>query len=137
MKKALVAAAVTLLLLAGLPLFAQTQTYPKDAYYKSIPVIKVWLHPLGYLLQYFNSKSQVASIYVPLTWFNQGVNSKAEIVYGSEWSAPYAVMFWFDGKFDHIALYVTQNFDSQSWGVLENVTDRSAQFKVEDVPMSF
>jgi hypothetical protein len=139
MKKALVAAAVALLLLAGLPLFAQTQTSDnqQQAYYKTIPIMKIWLHPLGYLIQYFNSKQQVAQIYVPLTWFNKGINSKAEILYGSEKDYPYCTIYWVDGKFDHIRIYALTNFESGTWGVLEASTDRTKQFDTQDVPRDF
>ncbi len=137
MKKALIAAAVGLLLLASLPVFAQSQTYAKDAYVKMVPLVKVWVHPLGYVAQFFNSKSQVSSIYVPLTWFNKGVESKAELVYGNEPGFPYATIYWVDGKFDHITLYVLNYFSSPTWGVMEAVTDRTSQFNVQDVPLQF
>jgi hypothetical protein len=139
MKKALIAAAVTLLLLAGLPLFAQTQTSDNQpqAYYKTIPIMKIWLHPLGYLIQYFNSKQQVAQIYVPLTWFNKGINSKAEILYGNEKDYPYCTIYWVDGKFDHIRIFALTNFESGTWGVLELATDRTKQFDIQDVPREF
>ncbi len=140
MKKALIAAAAGLFLLAGLPVFAQTQTtqtYAKDAYYKSIPLRKIWMHPLGYVIQFFNSKSQISDIYVPLTWFNKGIESKADIIYGADRSYPYAVIFWVDGKFDHIKLYVLDNYESLTWGVLESVTDLTSRFNVDDVPKDF
>jgi hypothetical protein len=139
MKKALVAAAVALLLLAGLPLFAQAQTQanPTQAYYKTIPLLKVWLHPLGYLLQYFNSNSKVAEIYVPLAWFNNGINSKAEILYGNDRAYPYITIYWVDGKFDHLRIYVQNDFESGTWGVLNTAADLTKQFDITDVPRDF
>ncbi len=139
MKKALVALAVTLLLLAGLPVFAQTQTqsqpYPKEAYYKSIQLLKVWTSSLGYVIQFMDSRQQVSNIYVPLAWFNAGSASKAEIVYG--YASPYAVIYWVDGKFDHITLHLTSYYDPLTWGVLENTGNLAASFNVEDVPRNF
>jgi hypothetical protein len=143
MKKALCAAVVGLFLAASLPLFAQatttttTSTNPKEAYNKVVPLLKVWMHPLGYVLQFYTSKSQVAEIYVPLTWFNKGIESKADIVYGNERSYPYASIFWVDGKFDHIKIYALDYYNSPTWGVMETVTDRSAKFNVEEVPKEF
>ncbi len=137
MKKALVAAAVVLLLLAGFPLFAQSQTqaYPKEAYYKSIPLIKVWTSELGYVLQFIDSRQQISNIYVPLSWFNAGPNSKADLVYG--YDSPYAVIYWVDGKFDHIVVHVLSYYDSINWGVLVNTADLAQQFNVQDVPRQF
>ena len=50
MKKAGFVLAATLLLLTSLPSFAQqaySPTNPTDAYYKIVPIMKVWMHPLG------------------------------------------------------------------------------------------
>ena len=139
MKKALIAAAVSVLLLAGLPLFAQTQSQanPQQAYYKTIPILKIWLHPLGYLIQYLNSRQQVAQLYVPLTWFNKGAMSKAEILYGNSRDYPYVTIFWVDGKFDHLRIYALTDFESGTWGVLGTDIDFSKQFDIQDVPREF
>ncbi len=138
MKKAVILFAAGLFLLTSLPAFSQAQTtYPKDAYAKTIPLLKVWVHDLGYKLQFFNSNSQVADIYVPLTWFNKGALSKADIVYGNEKGFPYCTIVWVDGEFDHITLYVLNDFRSQTWGVLNVPGDLSAQFNVQEVPKEF
>ena len=138
MKRAGMVLAAGLLLMSSLPSFAQqASANPKDAYYKSVPLIKVWMHQLGYMVQFWTSKSQVANIYVPLTWFNQGPDSKADIIYGNEPSYPRLVIFWVDGKFDHVNLYVLNNYDSLTWGVLSQATDLTSQFNVQDVPKDF
>jgi hypothetical protein len=137
MKKAVILFAAGLFLLASLPAFSQAQTYPKDAYVKTIPVLKVWLHELGYKVQFFNSNSRVSDIYVPLTWFNNGSLSKADLVYGNEKGFPYITIVWVDGAFDHITLYVLNDFRSATWGVLSGVADLSSQFNVQEVPKEF
>jgi hypothetical protein len=74
MKKAVILFAAGLLLLASLPAFSQAATqpqvpaatattqapgaqnaYPKDIYYKTVALLKVWLHPLGYKLQFLTA----------------------------------------------------------------------------------
>ncbi len=141
MKKAGFVLAASLLLLTSLPSFAQqaysSATNPKDAYYKVVPLLKVWMHPLGYLVQYWTSKSKVAEMYFPYTWFNQGVNSKADLVYSQDAGVPYVAIFWVDGKFDHMKIYALDYYDSPTWGILETVTDRSAKFNVDEVPRNF
>jgi hypothetical protein len=139
MKKAVLVLAAGLLLMSSLPSFAQqaASTNPKDAYYKVVPIVKVWMHQLGYMVQFWNSKSQVSNIYIPLTWFNQGPNSKADIIYGNEPGYPYLAIFWVDGKFDHVNLYVLNNYNSLTWGVLSQASDYSAQFNVQEVPKEF
>jgi hypothetical protein len=153
MKKAVVLFAAGLLLLASLPAFSQAATqpqapaatqapgaqnaYPKDIYYKTVPLLKVWLHSMGYKLQFFNSSSGISDIYVPLNWFNKGSLSKANIIYGNEANFPYCTIVWVDGAFDHITLYVQNDFNSQTWGVLNAAGDLSAQFNVQEPPKEF
>jgi hypothetical protein len=95
------------------------------------------MHQLGYMVQFWTSKSQIAEIYIPLTWFNQGPNSKADIIYGNEPGYPRLVIFWVDGKFDHINLYVLDSYNSLTWGVLSQATDLTSKFDVQDVPKEF
>lgn len=137
MKKAVIVFAAGIFLLASLPAFSQTQAYPKDAYFKTLPLLKVWVHELGYKVQFFNSKSQVSDIYVPLAWFNKGSQSKAVLVYGNEKGYPYCSIVWVDGVFDHITLYVLNDFRDSTWGVLSGPADLTTQFNVEEVPKEF
>ena len=137
MKKPVICIAVAFVLLASLPAFSQAQNYPKDAYVKSVHIVKIWAHQLGYKVQFFSSKSRVSDIYVPLTWFNKGIESKADIVYGNSAELPYFTIVWVDGKFDHITLYVWQDYRDLSWGVLGGAGDLTSQFNVEDVPREF
>ena len=143
MKKAVILFAAGLLLLASLPAFsqaAQTQAptgYPKDAYFKNVPLLKVWLHELGYKLQFFNSNAGVSDIYVPMTWFNKGSLSKANMVYGNENGYPYCTIVWIDGAFDHITIYVLKDLTSQTWGVLNVPGDLTTQFNVQEPPKEF
>jgi len=137
MKKAGIILAAALLTLASLPAFSQAQAYPKDAYYKVVPIIKIWSHQLGYKLQFWSSKSTVYDIYVPISWFNKGTESKADIYYGNDKQYPYFVIFWVDGKFDHIAIYALNDYHSLTWDVLESANDLTSQFNVQDVPLNF
>jgi len=139
MKKAVIVLAAGLLLAVSLPSFAQEkQTYPQTAYFKSVPIAKIWLHPLGYVVRYFTSQSVMASAYIPYTWFNQGVNSKADIVYGSGIGAePHMVIFWVDGKFDHIRLFVDENLAGLTWGVPNESANLDSQFDVQGPPLDF
>jgi hypothetical protein len=142
MKRAGMVLAAGLLLMSSLPSFAQqaatsTKENPKEAYYKILPLMKVWMHQLGYMVQFWNSKSQVSNIYIPITWFNQGPNSKADIIFGNEPGYPYLTIIWVDGKFDHVKLYVLNSYDNLTWGVLHESEDLTSKFNVQEVPKEF
>jgi len=138
MKRAVVFLAAGLLLAVSLPSFAQEKkNYPQDAYYKAVAIEKVWMHPLGYVVQYWTSKSQVATAYVPFTWFNQGVESKADITYGAGPGIPYMVVYWVDGKFDRLRLFVSENPNDQSWGVADSQAGLDSKFNVQGPPLDY
>ena len=140
MKRVVLLIAMVVLLAGSIPSFAQqtdtSSQYPKDVYCKVVPLMKVWTHALGYVVQFFNSKQKVEDVYLPLTWFNNGINSKGEIVYGLEPSYPYMAIFWADGKFDHVTLYVIADDNSKTNGALANV-DLSSSFNVQEIPRDF
>jgi hypothetical protein len=137
MKKPVILVVAALALLASLPAFSQAAAYPKDAYIKSVRIEKIWTHQLGYKVQFFTSKSRIADIYVPTTWFNKGINSKADIVFGNTAEFPYFTIVWIEGKFDHITLYVQQDYRDRTWGELGAAGDLTSLFNVEDVPKEF
>jgi hypothetical protein len=157
MKRAGLLVAAVLLLMMGVPLFAQqagtapaantatagtattdaASNYPKDVYYKVVSLLKVWTGQLGYMVQFFNSKYQVVNVYIPMAWFNNGPTSKADIIYGREAAYPYMSIYWADGKFDHVKLYVTDDATSLKWGVLSSNVDMAEKFNVQEIPRDF
>jgi hypothetical protein len=138
MKKAVMALAAGLFLLACLPAFSQAENkYPKDVYVKTVHIIKISMHELGYKLQYWTSKSKVGEIYVPITWFNKGPESKADIAYSNDPAYPYFSIFWADGAFDHISIHALSDYGSLTWGVLESKDDLTPLFNIQDIPKEF
>ncbi|HET6449982.1 MAG TPA: hypothetical protein VFI08_01675 [Spirochaetia bacterium] len=151
MKRAGLCIAVCALLAIGIPVFAQQQPapaqpsaqtdassqYPKDVYYKVIPLMKVWTHQLGYVVQFYSSKQKRQDVYIPLAWFNNGVSSKADIVYGMEAAYPYMAIYWADGKFDHVTLYVNSDDNNPTNGVLTQGPDLTNAFNVQEIPRDF
>jgi hypothetical protein len=143
MKKAVIALAAGLFLLACLPAFSQASTtpaqnkYPADVYVKSVRILKISMHQLGYKLQFWTSKSKVGEIYVPLAWFNKGPESKAAIDYANDPAYPYFTIVWADGVFDHVQIHALSDFHSLTWGVLESKDDLSTLFDIKDLPKEF
>jgi len=147
MKRAICVLCAGIVLLTGLPAFAQTQAaqpqsaqgqgYPKEAYVKNIPLIRVYVHPLGYRLAYLKSNFQIGEIYVPISWFNLGVMSKAEITYGPTSDRPYVSISWVDGKFERITINANSYMAGPTWGTLGPAVDLTAQFNVQEPPREF
>jgi hypothetical protein len=136
---AVIVLAAGIFLLACLPAFSQAaeNKYPTDVYVKTVHIVKIWMHPLGYMIQFWTSKSKIGEVYVPVTWFNKGPDSRADIVYGQDPAYPYFSVFWADGKFDHVVIHALSDYRSPTWGVLETATDRSSQFNAEELPKDY
>lgn len=146
MKRAVAFLIAGALLLAGISAFAQTQPsqapsaqqgYPKEAYVKNIPLIRVFVHPLGYKLLYWKSDMTIAELYVPLKWFHGGPASTAEITYGMTPDRPYVSIAWVDGKFDHISINAQEDMMGPTWGTLDSTLNLTAQFNITEPPRDY
>ena len=122
--KKIVFALLILLVSAG---FLAAEASESPYYVRTVAIAKVFSHEDGYKVIYRNSKMQYSSFYVPVEWFG-GASSKAEIIYGESQSYPYFSIFWKDGAFDHIRLYLKSDRRDLTWGDLDSNTDWSSKF---------
>jgi len=96
-------------------------------YAKTLFIEKVTSHEKGYRVVYYTAHGDPKVIYVPIEWFYKNSNYltddgfvKAEIVRGNGPSYPYMQIFWKDGKFHHIRLFVRDSYSDRSWGVVHD-----------------
>ena len=125
---------VLALLLLGASGFAQEQE--SKVYFKSVPILKILSHSEGYKVLYMKSDMQVGEFYVPHKWFGRA-GGKAEIVFGDDPSFPYFSVFYRDGKFDYIRLYVFDDVKDLSWGILRKTEAANAAFNVETLQIEY
>ena len=128
--------AVVLFLAAGLA-FAEESKF----YARSFNIEKVYFHAKGYKVTYMTGKLKYASAFLPHSWFSQsakkdGVLAKGELAYGEDASYPYMTVFWKDGKFSHVRLYLKRNFYDVSYGVINPKQDPAA-FDVEELVLEY
>jgi len=146
MKRAASLLVVGMVLFVAASAFAQAQSastqnqntrgYPTAAYVKNIPLLKVYVHPLGYKLTFLRSDSTIGTLYVPLTWFG-GTAGKAAITYGVTPDRPYVSIAWVDGTFDHITINASSDVTGPTWGSLGPLPDISAQFNIQEPSREF
>ena len=137
MRKAALPLIGLLLLVAVMPALAQHKTYPKEAYVVSEHIVAIALHPLGYRLTYLRTDNTWGNLYVPLSWFGNGPDSKADIGFASGIEYPFFSIFWVDGSFDHISIHAPENYQDPSWQVIDPSVDLTAQFNVKEPPRDF
>jgi hypothetical protein len=135
MKRRLLLAGVFLCLslLAVASLFAQAEE--PQVYVKTVPIMKVLAHPLGYKVLYVKSNMEVAEFYVPYTWFKPA--GKGEVVFGTGRAFPYFSVFYVDGEFDHVKLYLVENMSHVSWGAMKKQEGDAARFDVEELDLEY
>jgi len=127
---------ITLLFLLIIsPVFAQTQNKSDnlreqpDLYYVNVSVERIYFAGMGYVVQYRKSSNQIGSLGIPYTWFTDAA-SKAEMVKlprGPNW--PNMTVFYRDGNFSHIRLYVHREKGHPTWGLTPQGSDVSRHFQ--------
>jgi len=125
---------VLLLLLALGAAFGQEQD--AKVYVKTVPILKILSSSEGYKVLYVKSNMQVGEIYLPLSWFGKA-GGQAEIVFGKDPSYPYFSVFYKDGKFDFIRLYVIDDVKDLSWGILKRTEEELNRFKVDTLQIEY
>lgn len=130
MKKPILLIAIVMLI-ASTGVFADTSNF----YVRTIPIIRIYSHNLGYRVVYMKSDFNLHVIYLPKGWFNvaaqTGEDPKAELVLGRDSAYPYFSVFWEEGEFSHIRLYLHSDLNHQSWGDIDPSWELTDKFKVE------
>jgi hypothetical protein len=127
--------AIACLLLLTLAFLAFGQEQPQ-VYVKSVPILKILSHPEGYKVLYMRSDMKVDELYIPLRWLGK-TGGKAEIVFGDDPSFPYFSVFYRDGKFDFIRLYVIDDVRDVTWGILRKTEASNAAFGGDTLEINY
>jgi hypothetical protein len=99
-----------------------------------IDVVKVFSHGDGFKVVYRKGSADVGAVYLPSRWFVPG--GKAELVRATDPSFPYMTLFYKNGKFDHLRLYVLQDQQDETWGVL-SPAEGAGKFTADDLKIDF
>jgi hypothetical protein len=142
MKKILFLTTLLLILAGIIPLMAQdnagSSSKEAQTYAVTVSLERVYPYRKGYLVKYRKRVNQTADAYLPLEWF-QGVAAKGDLVLmgsGTDW--PHLTVFYKDGAFDHVRLYVRKERGHESWGnvpLTVNIDDRFEN--IEDFKLEF
>jgi len=122
------------------PVFSQDNT--RDAtgnmHYINVQVERIFYTGQGYVVQYRKGVNQIGTIGIPYDWFT-AAGGKAEILKlpaGGNW--PSMSVFYKDGAFSYVRLYVHSQRTHQTWSVVPQGADVSRHFKEpEDFKIEF
>jgi hypothetical protein len=133
-----------LLVAAGLaPLTAQQSTSgsssgTEGSYAITVSLERVYPYRKGYVVKYTRGLGKTSDAYLPIEWF-EGAGKKGDLIYmgsGTDW--PHMTVFYKDGKFSHVRLYVRKERGHESWGDVPfnvNIDDRFEG--VEEITLQF
>lgn len=85
---------------------------------KSVTITKIYPHKMGYRVIYLTSALEFKEIYLPVDLFK--IENGSKIFYGNNEAFPYMQIFWQNGEFSHVKLYVMDDFRDITWGSLNN-----------------
>ena len=123
MKKLII---VLFLITLFIPVYAQNNS-GDTMYYVSFPVERIYPTSQGYIVQY-RTGFNIRTIGIPNDWFTRSAG-KAEMVNlqtPSDW--PLMTIFYSNGEFAYVRLYVHRLKSHITWGSIPQGTDLSRYF---------
>jgi hypothetical protein len=114
-----------------------TRNREENFYYINVSVERVYPTKDGYVIQYLCASSTVGTIGIPNEWLSNAAG-RAEIVklpVVSDW--PTMTVFYVDGKFSHVRLYVHPAKSHPTWGNVPQGADVSKFFDKESFNLQF
>lgn len=114
----------------------QAQSEDEQIFVKTVPIVKIYAHPFGYKVLYLKSDLELGECYLPLEWFFKA-GGKGDIVWGYDSDYPYFSVFWKNGKFDHIRLYLLEYMGSETWGRLSGGEELRPKFRIDTLELEF
>jgi hypothetical protein len=139
-KKIVIAVVFAALFFSGIAVFAveNGERSESEYYYVNITLEKVWPYRRGYIVQYRKGIGRIGRLYLPSEWFTDAA-SKGEIITlprGQSW--PTISVYYKNGEFSHVRLYVHPWASHPSWGnVQRNVNIDSNFDNVETLKINF
>ena len=140
MKRLVITAIFIAVFAAGLPVFAQTipEDRSSEYYYVNVTVEKVWPYRSGYIVQYRKGPYTYGRVFLPIDWFTNTAD-KGEIINlppGNAW--PSLSVYYLNGEFSHVRLYVHRWRSHQTWGNVPLNVDVDEEFRnVETINIKF
>ncbi|MDR0569176.1 MAG: hypothetical protein LBG87_08225 [Spirochaetaceae bacterium] len=145
MKKVFWVSALCIILSGGTALFGQEAS---RYYYVNVPIERIYPYTKGYVIDYRTGTTgtKTARTYLPLEWFSDRVGEdgnaatrKGDIVPmgpGTAW--PYLTVYYKDGEFSHVRLYLRKERNHGSWGYIQMGINLDEYFQdVSDLKLAF
>ena len=130
--KKLIIVLLLLAVLAPISVLALSEENSSEYYYVNVHLEKIYPTGKGYILLYRKGINGIGTVGIPNEWFTDA-GSKAELIKlppGKNW--PSMTIFYKQGEFSHIRVYVHPSRGHQTWGNAPLNADISKYFADQD-----
>lgn len=136
MKTRIVILIITLVVMvAGFPVAQeQEQNNESELFVHTVYLNQVFRHRLGFKVTYTAENLDYKEVYIPTSWFTQAAG-KGELVETSSKSAPYMDVYFRNGEFSHVRLFVRDNPFHVTWGRLEDEPNAEEKFNTDTLEL--
>ncbi|MFP4364977.1 MAG: hypothetical protein ACLFR1_14030 [Spirochaetia bacterium] len=114
MKQKILFFLLILLITSSVCIYADTSEF----FVQSLFITRVYPHRLGYRIVYQRTDNQYDEFYIPRGWFQEAAG-RGEMIFGTDDAYPFFSVFYRNGEFHHIRIYVRDNYNHPTWGTLE------------------
>jgi hypothetical protein len=134
MRKLFLAVLLGLVLSMAQSLYAQDRQ-ESEYYYVSIPIEKIYVHNTGYMVTYLKG-FQLVRTFIPHAWFTDPAGKADLITLGTGRVWPSISIYYRNGEFSHVRLYVRRDRSHQTWGSVPISSDLEQYFVyIEEVEL--
>ena len=105
-------------------------------YVSTVYINRVYTHRLGYKIVYERNDLTLGEAYIPNQWFRSAAG-KAELINTASKSAPYMEIYYENGSFKFVRLYVSSNRNDPSWGSLRRGEVPAESFNEDVLNISY
>jgi len=136
LKTRIVILIVTLVVMvAGFPVAQeQEQNNESELFVHTVYLNQVFRHRLGFKVTYTAENLDYKEVYIPTSWFTQAAG-KGELIETSSKSAPYMDVYFQNGEFSHVRLFVKDNPFHVTWGRLEDEPNAEEKFNTDTLEL--
>jgi hypothetical protein len=127
--------------LSVLPLTAQEVIPEKsksEYYYVNVPIEKIYPYRKGYMVLYRKGVTDMARTYLPIEWFTEAAGRGELIPLGTGSTWPSLSVYYKNGEFSHVRLYVRRDISHVTWGTIGPGVNIDNEFdNVDDLRLEF
>jgi hypothetical protein len=124
----------------AVPLAAQDAQTTDGFFSVTIPAYRIYPHPKGYVFTYRKNSIETGRLFFPYEWFHKTVSNEEPVkgllrVLNKVDIWPRVSIFYRDGQFSYVKLYIRSEMAHESWGVISSGVNFDAEFENADPPV--